>query len=40
MTGYEELAGYMPPQRIVEALDDDGDGLAQVLAGCAGLPTC
>ena len=35
MTGYEELAGYMPPQRIVEALDDDGDGRADDAAWAA-----
>ena len=32
MTRYEELAGYMPLSRVVEALDDDGDGLADAAA--------
>lgn len=32
MTSYEELAGFMPLSRIVEALDDDGDGLADDAA--------
>ena len=32
MTSYEELAGFMPISRIVEALDDDGDGIADETA--------
>ena len=27
MTDWRELSAYMPPARIAEALDDDGDGL-------------
>lgn len=37
MTDWRELAGHMPPQRIVEALDDDGDGLADDAAWAAVL---
>lgn len=35
MTDHGELAGYLPPQRIVEALDDDGDGRADAKAWAA-----
>lgn len=37
MTDWRELSAYMPPARIAEALDDDGDGMPDEGAWAAVL---